>query len=82
MFFQVDEYMENKASAEALYSKAMLLLSFITGEATSLPLNPPFSLTPANKKRIQQYILHLESRRINFLKSQPAPVQTPGSSAK
>ncbi|XP_048421594.1 serine/threonine-protein kinase ATG1a isoform X2 [Pyrus x bretschneideri] len=78
----VDEYMENKASAEALYSKAMLLLSFITGEATSLPLNPPFSLTPANKKRIQQYILHLESRRINFLKSQPAPVQTPGSSAK
>ncbi|RXH94158.1 hypothetical protein DVH24_023842 [Malus domestica] len=78
----VDEYMENKGSAEALYSKAMLLLSFITGEATSLPLNPPFSLTPANKKRIQQYILHLESHRINFLKSQPAPVQTPGSLAK
>ncbi|XP_050147030.1 serine/threonine-protein kinase ATG1a-like isoform X1 [Malus sylvestris] len=78
----VDEYMENKCSAEALYSKAMLLLSFIAGEATSLPLTPPFSLTPANKKRIQQYILNLESRRVNFLKSQPAPVQTRGSSAK
>ncbi|XP_068315943.1 serine/threonine-protein kinase ATG1a-like isoform X2 [Pyrus communis] len=78
----VDEYMENKGSVEALYSKAMLLLSFIAGEATSLPLTPPFSLTPANKKRIQQYIQNLESRRINFLKSQPAPVQARGSSAK
>ncbi|XP_008244197.1 PREDICTED: serine/threonine-protein kinase ATG1a isoform X2 [Prunus mume] len=78
----VDEYMENKGSAEALYSKAMLLLSFIAGEATSLPLNPPFSLTPANKKRIQQYIVNLESRRINFLKSQPAPVQSPHSRTK
>ncbi|KAH0980030.1 hypothetical protein GBA52_007207 [Prunus armeniaca] len=78
----VDEYMENKSSAEALYSKAMLLLSFIAGEATSLPLNPPFSLTPANKKRIQQYIVNLESRRINFLKSQPAPVQSPDSRTK
>ncbi|XP_021822669.1 serine/threonine-protein kinase ATG1a isoform X2 [Prunus avium] len=78
----VDEYMENKGSAEALYSKAMLLLSFIAGEATSLPLHPPFSLTPANKKRIQQYIVNLESRRINFLKSQPAPVQSPDSRTK
>ncbi|CAB4300774.1 unnamed protein product [Prunus armeniaca] len=78
----VDEYMENKSSAEELYSKAMLLLSFIAGEATSLPLNPPFSLTPANKKRIQQYIVNLESRRINFLKSQPAPVQSPDSRTK
>ncbi|XP_009335255.2 serine/threonine-protein kinase ATG1a isoform X2 [Pyrus x bretschneideri] len=78
----VDEYMENKGSVEALYSKAMLLLSFIAGEATSLPLTPPFSLTPANKQRIQQYIQNLESRRINFLKSQPAPVQARGSSAK
>ncbi|ONI23651.1 hypothetical protein PRUPE_2G200500 [Prunus persica] len=78
----VDEYLENKGSAEALYSKAMLLLSFIAGEATSLPLNPPFSLTPANKKRIQQYIVNLESRRINFLKSQPAPVQSPDSRTK
>ncbi|XP_034202883.1 serine/threonine-protein kinase ATG1a isoform X2 [Prunus dulcis] len=78
----VDEYLENKGSAEALYSKAMLLLSFIAGEATSLPLNPPFSLTPANKKRIQQYIVNLESRRINFLKWQPAPVQSPDSRTK
>jgi serine/threonine-protein kinase ULK/ATG1 len=53
--------MENKGSAMASYSKAMLLLSFVVGEATSLPLNPPFSLTPDNKKRIEQYIIYLQS---------------------
>ncbi|KAF3439775.1 hypothetical protein FNV43_RR18053 [Rhamnella rubrinervis] len=78
----VDEYMENKGSAAAAYSKAMLLLSFIAGEATSLPLNPPFSLTPANKKRIQQYILNLHSHQTNFLKSQPSLKQIPGSIKK
>ncbi|XP_062154872.1 serine/threonine-protein kinase ATG1a isoform X3 [Alnus glutinosa] len=57
----VDELMENKGSAMASYSKAMLLLSFVVGEATSLPLNPPFSLTPDNKKRIEQYIINLQS---------------------
>lgn len=77
--FQVDEYMENKGIAAATYSKAMHLLSFIAGEATLLPLNPPFSLAPANKKRIQQYILSLHSHQTNFLKSQPSLRQTPGS---
>lgn len=74
--------MENKGSAAAAYSKAMLLLSFIAREATTLPLNPPFSLTPANKKRIQQYILNMRSRQTNFLKSQPSLEQIPGSIRK
>lgn len=64
----VDEYMENRDSATAAYTKAKLLLSFILGEATNLPLNPPFSLTPANKKRIQSYIKNLQSRQSNFQK--------------
>ncbi|KAI9181644.1 hypothetical protein LWI28_017068 [Acer negundo] len=66
----VEEYMENKITASKLYSKSMLLLSFIVGEATSLPLNPPFSLTPANKKLIQSYIDNLQSRQSHFLTSQ------------
>ncbi|KAL6201507.1 hypothetical protein ACLB2K_025221 [Fragaria x ananassa] len=33
----VDEYMENKGSATTLYTKAMLLLSFIAGEALLCP---------------------------------------------
>lgn len=74
--------MENKGSAAALYTKAMLLLSFIAGEAASLPLNPPFSLTPANKKRIQQYMVNLESHRIKFLKSEPTPSQFQDSITK
>ena len=55
--------MENRGKAAASYSKAMLLLSFIVGEAVNLPLNPPFSLTAANKKRILQYILNLQSHK-------------------
>ncbi|MBA0652791.1 hypothetical protein Goklo_020019 [Gossypium klotzschianum] len=69
----VDEYMRNKGSAAALYSKAMVLLSFIVGEAASLPLNPPFSLTPANKKRIQAYINNLQAHQSQFLTSAPFP---------
>ncbi|XP_022770658.1 serine/threonine-protein kinase ATG1a-like isoform X2 [Durio zibethinus] len=57
----VDEYTENKGIAAASYSKAMLLLSFIVREAFNLPLNPPFSLTPANKMRIQTYINYLQT---------------------
>ncbi|KAH7578129.1 hypothetical protein JRO89_XS01G0344100 [Xanthoceras sorbifolium] len=72
----VVEYMENDVDAAALYSKAMLLLSFIVGEATSLPLKPPFSLTAANKKQIQSYIDHLQSRQAHFLMSQPSPKQS------
>lgn len=69
----VDEYMGNKGSAAASYSEAMLLFSFIVGEATSLPLNPPFSLTPANKKQIEHYIINFQSRLTHFLMSQPSP---------
>lgn len=65
--------MWNKGSAAALYSKAMVLLSFIVGEAASLPLNPPFSLTPANKKRIQTYINNLQTHQSQFLTSAPFP---------
>ncbi|KAK8565634.1 hypothetical protein V6N12_059190 [Hibiscus sabdariffa] len=69
----VDEYMRNKGSAAASYSKAMLLLSFIVGEAANLPLNPPFSLTPANKKQIQTYINNLQTHQSQFLTSAPFP---------
>ncbi|XP_039008387.1 serine/threonine-protein kinase ATG1a-like isoform X2 [Hibiscus syriacus] len=69
----VEEYMRNKGSAAASYSKAMLLLSFIVGEAASIPLNPPFSLTPANKKRIQTYINNLQTHQVQFLTSAPFP---------
>ncbi|GAV76925.1 Pkinase domain-containing protein [Cephalotus follicularis] len=71
----VDEYI-NKGSADVSYSKAMLMLSFIVGEATSLPLNPPLSLNPDNKKQIENYIINLESRRSHFLMSQPSPKQS------
>ncbi|KAJ6940644.1 hypothetical protein NC651_006700 [Populus alba x Populus x berolinensis] len=69
----VDEYMENKGGADVSYSKAMLLLHFIAEEATSLPLKPPFSLTPACRKRIQSYILNLQSHRSHFSMLQPIP---------
>ncbi|XVE77352.1 hypothetical protein DITRI_Ditri13aG0055500 [Diplodiscus trichospermus] len=69
----VDEYMENKVSAAASYSKAMLLLSFIVGEAVNLPSKPPFLLTPANKKRIETYISNLQSHQSQFLTSAPFP---------
>lgn len=68
----VDEYLQNKGSAAASYSKAMLLLSFIVEEATSLPLSPPFSLTADDKKRIQQYIDNLKSHQTHFLMSRPS----------
>ncbi|KAM4094746.1 hypothetical protein ACB094_06G217400 [Castanea mollissima] len=68
----VDEYLQNEGSAAASYSKAMLLLSFIVEEATSLPLRPPFSLTADDKKRIQQYIVNLRSRQTQFLMSRPS----------
>ncbi|KAK6285883.1 hypothetical protein POUND7_012062 [Theobroma cacao] len=69
----VDEYMENKGSAAASYSKAMLLLSFIIAEATNLPLKPQFSLAPADKMRIQRYINKLQSHQCQFLTSAPFP---------
>ncbi|XP_010523842.1 PREDICTED: serine/threonine-protein kinase ATG1a [Tarenaya hassleriana] len=59
----VEEYMNNKASAATLYSKAIVLLSFVVEEAVTLPLSPPFSLTPDDKKRILFYISNLQNRR-------------------
>ncbi|XP_061961061.1 serine/threonine-protein kinase ATG1a [Populus nigra] len=78
----VDEYMENKGGADNSYSKAMLLLHFIMEEATSLPLNPPFSLTPASRKRIKSYILNLQCRRSRFSMLQPFPEQSSDSLTK
>ncbi|XP_024441074.1 serine/threonine-protein kinase ATG1a isoform X3 [Populus trichocarpa] len=78
----VDEYMENKGGADNSYSKAMLLLHFIMEEATSLPLNPPFSLTPASRKRVKSYILNLQSRRSRFSMLQPFPEQSSDSLTK
>ncbi|KAK3194492.1 hypothetical protein Dsin_025802 [Dipteronia sinensis] len=78
----VEEYIENKITAAKLYSKSMLLLSFIVGEATSLPLNPPFSLTPANKKLIQSYIDKMQLRQSHFLTSQPSPKQSTNTARK
>ncbi|XP_038682185.1 serine/threonine-protein kinase ATG1a isoform X2 [Tripterygium wilfordii] len=78
----IDEYMGNKSSADASYSKAMLLLSFIVGEATTLPMNPPFSLTPADKKRIQSYIVNLQSHQSYYLTSHTTHKQFPDSLTK
>ncbi|KAJ4850251.1 hypothetical protein Tsubulata_018316 [Turnera subulata] len=78
----VDEYMDNKGCAAISYSKALLLLSFILEEATSLPLNPPFSLTPANKKRIQSYINNLQFHQSQFSVLQPIPKHSSGSLTK
>lgn len=55
-----DEFVGNRDSAAVMYSKALLLFSFIVSEAPSLPLNPPFFLAPDNKQRIQKYIKSLE----------------------
>ncbi|KAJ0255657.1 Serine/threonine-protein kinase ATG1a [Hirschfeldia incana] len=58
-----EEYLNNKESAGRLYKKAILLLSFIIEEAVTLPVNPPFSLTSDDKKRILYYISNLQHRR-------------------
>lgn len=68
----VDDHLGNRGSATAKYSKAMLLFSFIMREATSLPLNPPFLLTPDKKKQIEEFIAQLHDLT-HFLLSQPSP---------
>ncbi|WJX92387.1 non-specific serine/threonine protein kinase [Trifolium repens] len=65
----VDEYMNNQDKSAASYSKAMLLLSFIVGEAENLPLNPPFSLLADDQKRIIQYIRNLQFRKKSLSES-------------
>ncbi|XP_059634469.1 serine/threonine-protein kinase ATG1a [Cornus florida] len=72
----VDELMGKKSSAAASYSKAVLLLSFIVGEATALPLNPPFLLTPADGKRIEGYIINFKSRQSHFQMSPSSSKQS------
>ncbi|KAG8073225.1 hypothetical protein GUJ93_ZPchr0006g43246 [Zizania palustris] len=47
----------------ALYSKAIILLTFLLQEATNLPLNPPFSLSPSDQQRIHRYIAYLRSHQ-------------------
>lgn len=73
----VDELMDNKSSAAALYSKAMFLLSFIMREAATLPLNPPLLLTPDSKKQIKNFITVLQSRQMHFLMSPTCAKQSP-----
>lgn len=65
----VDEYMNNKDKSAASYSKAMLLLSFIVGEAENLPLTPPFSLLADDQKRIVQYIRNMQFRKKSLSES-------------
>lgn len=65
----VDEYMNNKDKSAESYSKAMLLLSFIVGEAENLPLNPPFSLLADDQKRIVQYICNLQFHKKSLTES-------------
>ncbi|CAN1353303.1 Serine/threonine-protein kinase ATG1a, partial [Linum perenne] len=62
----VDEYMGNKENAAVSYSKALLLFSFIVGEATSLALSPPFILTPGNRQRICSYMMNLQTHQSKF----------------
>uniref|UniRef100_A0A5B6Z0J5 Putative serine/threonine-protein kinase ATG1 n=1 Tax=Davidia involucrata TaxID=16924 RepID=A0A5B6Z0J5_DAVIN len=69
----VDELLGNKGSAAASYTKAMLLLSFIVGEATSLLLSPPILLSPADRKRIEGYVVNFESRQSHLQMSQSSP---------
>ncbi|EPS61185.1 hypothetical protein M569_13618 [Genlisea aurea] len=58
----VDEYMGNAERAAIFYSKALTLLQFLVGEAPSLILTPPFSLTNSDRYRIQSYIDVLTNR--------------------
>lgn len=61
--------MNNKDKSAASYSKAMLLLSFIVGEAENLPLTPPFSLLADDQKRIVQYIRNMQFRKKSLSES-------------
>lgn len=58
---QTKELLGCQSRSMALYSKAIILLTFILQEATALPLNPLFSLSPFNQQRIHRYIANLRS---------------------
>ncbi|KAK3150309.1 hypothetical protein QOZ80_3AG0231550 [Eleusine coracana subsp. coracana] len=49
-----NEVLGHQSRSIALYSKAIILLTFILQEAPILPLNPPFSLSPSNQQRIHR----------------------------
>ncbi|KAL8517484.1 hypothetical protein ACS0TY_015654 [Phlomoides rotata] len=59
----VDEYMGDMDSAVVFYSKAVRLFRFLLVEASSLILNPPFSLTNLDRYRIENYINTLTNRQ-------------------
>ncbi|CAH9130572.1 unnamed protein product [Cuscuta epithymum] len=65
----VDEYMGRTENAIVFYSKAVQLLTFLQVEASSLILNPPFSLTNTDRYRLQNYIDVLKNRH-SFSRSQ------------
>ncbi|KAJ6851143.1 serine/threonine-protein kinase ATG1c-like isoform X1 [Iris pallida] len=52
----VDEMMGNMERASTRYSKAVCLLYFLLVEASSLVLDPPFSLTNSRRYRLRSYI--------------------------
>lgn len=59
--FQAKEVLGYQNRSVALYSKAIILLTFVLQEATNLPLNPPFSLSSSDQQRIHRYIANLRS---------------------
>ncbi|XP_062095465.1 serine/threonine-protein kinase ATG1c [Humulus lupulus] len=59
----VDELMGDMESAATFYSKAVRLLVFLLVEASSLILNPPFSLTSSDRYRLRNYIDILNNRQ-------------------
>ncbi|KAL9229039.1 hypothetical protein vseg_004555 [Gypsophila vaccaria] len=67
-----DQLIGNRDSASMMFSKALLLFSFIVAEAPSLPLNPPFSLSAEVKQQILKYIKSLESHLNHSQISQPS----------
>ncbi|CAN6314247.1 unnamed protein product [Urochloa humidicola] len=56
-----NEVLGHQSRSAALYSKSIILLTFILQEAPMLPLNPPFSLSPSDQQRIHSYIANLKS---------------------
>ncbi|CAN4118219.1 unnamed protein product [Withania somnifera] len=59
----VEEYMGQTENAVVFYSKAVRLLAFLQGEAPSLILNPPFTLTNSDRYRLGSYIHVLNNRQ-------------------
>jgi len=56
-----NEVLGYRSKSMALYSKSIILLTFILQEAPTLPLNPPFSPSPSDQQRIHSYIANLKS---------------------